>query len=78
MSLPYPRTKTEVVIAKTTVLEIPNSFASWPEAGAIIDEETGEMNVKAETMRVAIHFFLYDQLHKATRRSESMEVKRSS
>lgn len=27
-----------------------------------MDEDTGDMNVKAETMAVAAHFFLKDQL----------------
>jgi hypothetical protein len=36
--------------------------ASCPEAGAIIDEETGLINVNAETMMVAPHFFLKLQL----------------
>lgn len=33
------------------------------EAGATIDDDTGEMKVNNDTMMVEIHFFLYDQLH---------------
>lgn len=31
------------------------------KAGAIIDEDTGEMKVNADTINVAAHFFRYDQ-----------------
>ena len=46
-----------------TVFVMPNSRDSWPVAGAIMEDETGEMKVKAETIAVAAHFFLKDQLH---------------
>lgn len=46
----------------TVGLVIPKSRANCGVAGAIIEEETGEMNVNAETMAVAAHFFLKDQL----------------
>lgn len=52
----------EVVMASITVLWIPKRSASCPEAGAIIDEETGLINVNADTMMVAPHFRLNLQL----------------
>ena len=55
---PYANTKILVYIAITTVFLSPKSFASWSEAGAIIEEERGDMKVKAETMAVDAHFFL--------------------
>ena len=33
-----------------------NRSATCPEAGAIIDEETGLMNVNADTISIALHF----------------------
>ena len=44
---------------------IPKSAASASLAGATIDEETGEMKVKAETIAVAAHFCLNVQLMEA-------------
>ena len=64
---PYPRTKIDVDIAIMIVLVIPNSSASWEVAGAIMEDETGDRKVKADTMAVAIHFFLYDQLETTLR-----------
>lgn len=52
---PYPTTNIEVDIAIRTLLVIPNSSASWAVAGAIIDEDTGLINVNAETIAVAAH-----------------------
>ena len=49
-------------MAIRTSFDIPNSCAIWSVAGAIMEEDTGDMNVKAETMAVAAHFFLRDQL----------------
>ena len=40
-----------------------NCSATCLEAGAIIDEETGLMNVNADTISVALHFLLKLQLH---------------
>jgi hypothetical protein len=40
-----------------------NCSATCLEAGAIIDEETGLMNVNADTINVALHFLLKLQLH---------------
>ena len=54
----------EVVSATTIGFWIPNSLATCSDAGAIMDEETGEMNVKADTMAVAAHFLRRDQLGK--------------
>jgi len=53
----------EVVIASSTVLWMSKRVANCSEAGAIIEEETGLMKVKADTMAVAPHFFLKPQLH---------------
>jgi hypothetical protein len=49
-------------MASRTVLWMSKRSANCPEAGAIIEEETGLMNVNAETMTVAPHFFLKLQL----------------
>ena len=46
----------------TTLLVIPNSRGSWPVAGAIIEEDTGLMKVKADMIAVAAHFCLKLQL----------------
>lgn len=54
--------KTEVVSAMTAEFVMPNSAASTSDAGAIIDDDTGLMNVKAETMAVAAHLRLKLQL----------------
>ena len=62
MHSPYAATKTEVRSAITEVFVIPNSLAIWSLAGAIMEDETGLMKVKAETMAVAAHFFFFDQL----------------
>lgn len=51
-------------------LVIPKSCANCGVAGAIIDDDTGEMKVKAETMAVAAHFFLNDQLKVVEMRCE--------
>ena len=49
-------------MARRTLLWMPNCSANCPEAGAIIVEETGLMNVNADTMAIAPHFFLKSQL----------------
>lgn len=46
----------------TTELWMPKSAASWSLAGAIMEDETGLMNVKADTMAVAAHLRLNVQL----------------
>ena len=51
-----------MTIAASTVLVILNWSAIWKDAGATIEDETGEMNVNADTIAVAAHFFLNDQL----------------
>lgn len=51
-------------------LVIPKSCANCGVAGAIIDDDTGEIKVKAETMAVAAHFFLNDQLKVVEMRCE--------
>jgi hypothetical protein len=53
---------TDVVMASRTLLWISKRSANWVEAGAIMDEETGLMNVNADTMKVAPHFCLKLQL----------------
>ncbi len=59
---PYARTNTDIVRAVTTLLVMPKSRDMASAAGAIIDDDTGLMNVNDETTIVAAHFFLYDQL----------------
>jgi len=54
--------KIEVVIATSTLLVIPNCKAASNDAGAIIAEAIGLMNVKDDTTMVAAHFWLYGQL----------------
>ena len=54
----------DVVIATTASLVIARSSATWPLAGAIMEDETGLMNAKADTTTVAPHFFLKDQLQR--------------
>jgi nucleoside-triphosphatase THEP1 len=49
-------------MARRTVLWMSNCSDSCLEAGAIIVEETGLMNVNADTMIVALHFLLKLQL----------------
>lgn len=66
--LPYASTKTVIVRAITVELVIPKSAAIARLAGAIIEDETGEMNVKAETMAVAAHFRLKVQLKKTEKK----------
>lgn len=46
----------------TAVFVIPNCAARASDAGAIIDEDTGLMKVKADTIAVAAHFRLKVQL----------------
>jgi hypothetical protein len=43
-------TDTDVVVATTDSPALPKSAASWMLAGAIIEDDTGLMNVKADTM----------------------------
>ena len=52
----------DVVIATITSLVILSCLAMASEAGATIDDDTGEMKVNNDTMMVEIHFFLYVQL----------------
>ena len=61
---PYAATNTEVRRAITELFVMPNSLAICSLAGAIMDDETGLMNVNAETMAVAAHFLRRDQLEK--------------
>ena len=46
----------------SALLVIPNCSATCAAAGAIIDEETGLINVKDDTTIVAAHFWRYGQL----------------
>lgn len=41
---------------------MPNSSTICEVAGATMEEDTGEMNVKKDTITVAIHFFRKVQL----------------
>ena len=50
-------------MARRTLLWMSKRSANCLEAGAIIEEETGLMNVNADTIIVACHFFLKLQLH---------------
>lgn len=52
----------EVVIASITWLVMPNCEAICLVAGATMDDDTGLMNVNADTINVAPHLRLYDQL----------------
>ena len=52
----------DVVTATTASFVIAKSSATWLLAGAIMEDETGLINVKADAMTVAPHFFLKDQL----------------
>ena len=59
-------------MASRTLLWISKRSANCVEAGAIMDEETGLMNVNADTIAVAPHFCLKLQLEmcKAVRRTQ--------
>lgn len=46
----------------TAEFVIPNCAASASDAGAIMEDDTGLMKVKADTMAVAAHFRLNVQL----------------
>jgi hypothetical protein len=50
-------------MAIRTLLWMSNRSANWLEAGEIIEEDTGLMNVNADTIIVACHFLLKLQLH---------------
>jgi hypothetical protein len=50
-------------MARRTVLWMSKCSANCLEAGEIIVEETGLMNVNADTINVALHFLLKLQLH---------------
>lgn len=53
-----------VIRAITTSFVTPNRWATCVLAGAIMLDDTGEINVNAETTNVAAHFFLRLQLRK--------------
>jgi len=53
----------EIVIAMVAVLVIPNSCAMVSLAGATIEDDTGLMKVKDDTMNTVIHFLRMGQLH---------------
>lgn len=61
---------------------MPNSDAMWSAAGATMVDETGEMNVKAETVSAAAHLRLDGQLWRTAaakeRRSRWTGVQRSN
>lgn len=54
----YARTKTDMVSCDSTSSVMWNCFEMVLSAGATIEDDTGEMKVKQETMTVAAHFFL--------------------
>ena len=54
-------------MARRTLLWMSRFSANCVEAGAIIEEETGLMNVNADTIIVAFHFLLKLQLHTSNR-----------
>lgn len=54
----YARIKMDSINCETISSSTLNSAAIVDSAGATIDELTGEMNVKQETVIVAPHFFL--------------------
>ncbi len=60
-------------MARVTVLWMSKRSANCLEAGAIVEEETGLMNVNADTIIVACHFLLKLQLHTDT----SNQIKRT-
>ena len=57
----YARTKIDSTSCDSTSLVMPNSLEIVVRAGAIIEDETGEMNVNEETTKVAAHFRPNDQ-----------------
>jgi hypothetical protein len=48
----------DVVSASITSLLIPKAEATWPAAGAIIEDETGLMKVNDDIINVAAHLRL--------------------
>jgi hypothetical protein len=67
-------------MARRTLLLMSKRSANCLEAGAIIEEETGLMNVNADTVIVACHFLLVLQLHtsnqlRRTRKAKESDVK---
>lgn len=54
----------DVVIAIIALFVIAKSSAICSLAGAIMEDETGLMNAKADTMTVAPNFCLKDQLQR--------------
>jgi hypothetical protein len=71
--LPYARRKILVIMAITTSLFNPNSCAIWFDTGANIEEDTGVIKVKAETMAVAAHLRSYAQLDVMKRTNDQTE-----
>ena len=57
----YARTKIDSMICDSTALVMWNSASKVGSAGAIIEDETGEMKEKNETTAVAAHFRPKDQ-----------------
>lgn len=49
------------IICDSTLLVMPNWSAMVPSAGATMDDDTGEMKVKADTTSVATHFLRIGQ-----------------
>ena len=50
-----------IICDSTLPALIPNSSAMVPSAGATIDDDTGEMKVRADTSSVAAHFLRVGQ-----------------
>src|ERR1700761_3053835 len=57
----YESTKIDKIIADLKSVPIPRSRFIFSRAGATMDEETGDINVKDETTNTAAHFRLNDQ-----------------
>ena len=60
--VPYARTKIDVLKAMSRALVTPNWCAMSSDAGAIMEDDTGEMKVNADTVRAAAHFRFSVQL----------------
>jgi len=63
-------------MARRTLLWMSKRSANCLEAGAIIEEETGLMNVNADTVIVACHFLLMLQLHTSNQLRRTLKARR--
>lgn len=55
-NIPYASTNTDIVMETSISLVMFSSSAIWNEAGATMDEDTGEMKVKNDMAMAAAHF----------------------